>query len=93
MGRTFRKKLKKELAAPFLVYLIRKWKFNTRKKTQNNESNKWEDELEDERLPKLPESWREEGLLSPEYDKWLRENYPPDDTHIKITNEYIYRNS
>lgn len=93
MGRTLRKKLKRDLAAPFLVYLIRKWRFNTRKETQNKNESSWWDDLEDERLPKLPESWREQGLLTPEYDKWLRETYPPNDTYIRVTKEYTYRNS
>ena len=91
MGRTFRKNLKKELMAPFLVYLIRKWKFNSKNNNQE-ETDSWAD-WKDTDLPRLPESWREHGLLSPGYDRWLRENYPPNDTYIKITNEYTYRNS
>jgi len=99
MGRTLRKNIKKYQAAPYLIYLIRRWKkaVEDSKAQQQSlppttpEMKNWADWDEDDTgLPDLPE-W-----LSTNENPWKISPTTPDiqkTTSIKFVDEYIYKNS
>ena len=73
MGRTLRKSIKNSQNAPFLTYLIRKWKQNVDEikestpKLEYNLDKRWADSDEDE-LPELPAEWL---LPPPPENAWV----------------------
>ena len=95
MGRTFRRNLKKELAHPYLVYLLRKWhsKVESEKVVEKKEEPStswadWDDDDDDQELPPLPSEW-DAYASSP----WKIKPEPKSKKIIKFTPEYIYKNS
>ena len=102
MGRTLRKNLKKCQLAPFMVYLIRRWKNNTEMSKFNSEikksttsesiSNKksWADwDNDDNELPDL-----DSFIFSPPKNHWkICVDLPVSSSLITPIKEYNYKNS
>jgi len=94
MGRTLRKNIKKYQAAPFLTYLIRKWKktvedSKTPPPSTISEIKSWADWDEDDGgLPELPE-W-----MSMDENPWKKTTPSiQKTTAIRFVKEYTYKNS
>lgn len=99
MGRTLRKNLKKHQNAPHIIYLLRKWKFNSK---NNNETlsevsvstpqsittpKSWADwDEDDSELP--PSPFIEDTVQNP----WFSSTNTSTHFHISPIQEYIYKN-
>ena len=107
MGRTLRRNIKKTQSAPFLTYLIRKWKHavDEIKETRSaivvpepidipkyDSATKWADEDEDE-LPELPPWLLSSTPSTPVKNVWNTISSPVVGSPIKIMKEYTYKNS
>ena len=88
MGRTLRRNLKNSQAAPYMIYMIRKWRaevINSKvtvpvKKEMPKSWADWDDDDDDDELPFLCE-WQ--GISTPEI---------PKEKYISVIPEYIYKN-
>jgi hypothetical protein len=83
MGRTLRNKIKKDLAHPFLVYMLRKWNSKVvspelkKEEVKYNPNISWADwDDDDQELPPLPETFVKQPKKI-----------------IKFTPEYNYKNT